>query len=48
MTMALTMPPKHEHKSLLFSEVATDLDALQPDVAFLDIPHGRLHHRRHK
>ncbi len=37
---SLTKPPKHGHKSLLFSEVATDLDNLQADIAVLGIPFG--------
>ena len=40
MTKALTSPPKHGHKSLLFSEVVTDLDDLRADIAVLGIPFG--------
>ena len=40
MTMPLTLPPRYGHKSLLFSEVVTDLDNLKADVAFLGIPYG--------
>jgi agmatinase len=41
MSTVLTVPPKHGHRSLLFSEVVTDLDRLRADVAFLGIPYGR-------
>ena len=40
MKLPLTVPPKHGHKSFLYSEVATDLDNLRADIAFLGIPHG--------
>ena len=40
MTKALTSPPKHGHKSLLFSEVVIDLDDLRADIAVLGIPFG--------
>ncbi len=40
MTLPLTVPPKHGHKSFLYMPVCTDLDALQADIAFLGIPHG--------
>src|SRR6478672_13346382 len=41
MSTVLTVPPRHGHRSLLFSEVVTDLDRLRADVAFLGIPYGR-------
>jgi agmatinase len=41
MSAVLTVPPKHGHRSLLFSEVVTDLDALRADIAFLGIPYGK-------
>jgi agmatinase len=41
MSEVLTVPPKHGHRSLLYSEVVTDLDTLRADVAFLGIPYGR-------
>ncbi|WP_137391568.1 agmatinase [Rhodoligotrophos defluvii] len=40
MTLPLTVAPKFGHKSFLFSEVSTDLDNLQADIAFLGIPYG--------
>ncbi len=40
MTKALTSSPKHGHKSLLFSEVVTNLDDLRADIAVLGIPFG--------
>ena len=40
MSLPLTIPPKHGHKSMLFSEVVTDLDTLSADIAFLGIPYG--------
>jgi agmatinase len=40
MTERLTSPPKHGHPTFLFSELATDLEALQADIAFLGIPYG--------
>jgi agmatinase len=36
----LTSPPKHGHRTFLFSEIATDLDNLAADIAFLGIPYG--------
>ena len=36
MSEALTVPPKHGHRSLLYSEVDTDLDSLRADVACFD------------
>lgn len=36
----LTTPPRHGHKTFLFSEPAGDLDRLQADIAFLGIPYG--------
>ena len=40
MDAPLTMAPKHGHTSFLFSELATDLDNLAADIAFLGIPFG--------
>jgi agmatinase len=41
MPLPLTVVPKHGHRSLLFSEVVTDLASLgKADIAFLGIPHG--------
>ena len=40
MTERLTSPPQHGHRTFLFSELATDLDTLQADIAFLGIPYG--------
>ena len=40
MTLPLTTPPKHGYKSMLYSTVATDLDTLNADIAFLGIPYG--------
>ena len=40
MATALTTAPKHGHPTFLFSQLATDLDALQADIAFLGIPYG--------
>jgi agmatinase len=40
MATALTTAPKHGHATFLFSQLATDLDALQADIAFLGIPYG--------
>jgi agmatinase len=40
MTDSLTTPPKHGHPSFLFSKLATDLDTLEADIAFLGIPYG--------
>jgi agmatinase len=36
----LTSPPKHAHRTFLFSEIATDLDNLAADIAFLGVPYG--------
>jgi agmatinase len=41
MTLPLTVPPKHGHKSFLFSEICTDLDRLEADIAVLGIPYGQ-------
>lgn len=41
MASKLTAAPRSGHRSLLFSDVATDLDTLQADIAYLGIPHGR-------
>jgi agmatinase len=38
--MTLTSPPKTGHATFLYSELATDLDSLQADIAFLGIPYG--------
>lgn len=40
MSQQLTTAPKHGHRSMLYSEVHTDLDTLQADIAFLGIPYG--------
>lgn len=40
MTLPLTTPPKHGHKTFLYSELCTDLDTLKGDIAFLGIPYG--------
>src|SRR5438876_9571446 len=40
MTDPLTTPPKHGHRTFLYSEPATDLDNLRADIAFLGIPYG--------
>jgi len=40
MSARLTTPPKHGHKSLLYSEVVDDLDNLKADIAVLGIPYG--------
>src|SRR2546426_7657966 len=40
MPLPLTVPPKHGHKTLLFSELATDLDRLDAHIAVLGIPYG--------
>ncbi len=40
MTERLTSPPKHGHRTFLFSELATNLDQLRADIAFLGIPYG--------
>lgn len=36
----LTTPPRHGHETFLFSRIATDLDNLIADIAFLGIPYG--------
>ena len=38
--MTLTSAPKTGHQTFLYSKLATDLDALQADIAFLGIPYG--------
>lgn len=38
--MTLTTAPKTGHATFLYSELATDLDTLQADIAFLGIPYG--------
>ncbi|WP_376987937.1 agmatinase [Bosea sp. R86505] len=38
--MSLTTAPKTGHATFLYSELATDLDHLQADIAFLGIPFG--------
>ncbi len=41
MANTLTSPPKHGHKSLLYSEVVEDIDAIgKADIAVLGIPYG--------
>jgi agmatinase len=40
MKAPLTLPPKQGHRSFLFSRLATDLGALEADIAFLGIPYG--------
>lgn len=40
MSLPLTVPPKHGHTSMLFSEVVTDLDSLDADIAFIGNPYG--------
>jgi agmatinase len=40
MSLPLTVPPRSGHQSFLYSPVATDLDVLEADIAFLGIPHG--------
>lgn len=40
MTLPLTVAPKTNHKSLLFSELALDLDHLEADIAVLGMPFG--------
>ena len=40
MNKPLTVPPKTNHKTLLYAELATDLDTLQADIAVLGIPFG--------
>jgi agmatinase len=41
MSLQLTIPPKGGHMSFLFSEVCTDLDKLDADIAVLGIPYGQ-------
>ncbi|HTK02308.1 MAG TPA: arginase family protein, partial [Bordetella sp.] len=36
----LTVPPRTGHKSLLYSELVTDLDNLRADIAILGMPFG--------
>ena len=36
----LTTAPRHGHATFLFSKLATDLDKLEADIAFLGIPFG--------
>lgn len=38
--MSLTTAPKTGHATFLYAELATDLDHLQADIAFLGIPYG--------
>lgn len=38
--MPLTVPASVSHGSFLYSEVSTDLDNLEADIAFLGIPYG--------
>src|SRR5437773_1345678 len=40
MALPLTVPPKTNHKSFLYSPVHTYLDTLGAHIAFLGIPHG--------
>ena len=40
MALPLTIPPKSNHKSFLYSPVHTDLDTLDAHIAFLGIPFG--------
>jgi len=40
MIKPLTVPPKTGHKTLLYSELATDLDNLEADIAVLGMPYG--------
>lgn len=40
MSRPLTTPPRHGHKTFLFSEPCFDLDNLNADIAFLGIPFG--------
>ena len=40
MPSPLTVPPKHGHKTLLYAELATDLDHLDAHIAVLGIPYG--------
>lgn len=39
--MSLTIPPRGEHQTFLFSEPAYDLDALAADIAVLGVPYGQ-------
>jgi len=38
--MTLTVPSKVGHQTFLYSELATDLDNLKADIAFLGVPYG--------
>jgi len=38
MPLPLTVPPKHGHKTLLYSQLATDLDHLDAHIAVLGLP----------
>src|SRR5882724_11679577 len=38
--MTLTTVPATSHQTFLFSKLATDLDSLEADIAFLGIPYG--------
>ena len=40
MSRPLTTPPRHGHKTFLFSEPCFDPDNLNADIAFLGIPFG--------
>jgi agmatinase len=40
MSNAFTTLPEHGHATFLFSQLATDLDKLEADIAFLGIPFG--------
>jgi len=40
MPLPLTVPPKHGHKTLLYSQLATDLDHLDAHIAVLGMPYG--------
>lgn len=40
MALPLTIPPKTNHKSFLYSALCDDLDKLDAHIAFLGIPHG--------
>ena len=40
MPMTLTQPPKQAQRTFLYAPLATDLDALEADVAILGIPYG--------
>ncbi len=39
--MTLTVPPRGEYQTFLFSEPAYDLDALEADIAVLGVPFGQ-------